>query len=479
MATSLSSGNQRLPPQANPGPTSSHLLDSTDGKEATGAYPSASSTAQTFPSDGGLRAIQQSASKLSIDAATGALSLSIPLAIPSGRDGFSPGLELIYNSNAGNGPFGVGWSLALPSISRKTSQCVPRYRDDGSDEDLFLLSYCGELVPQEGALSTVDSYTIQRYKPRVQTGDSASRIEKWTGAACAFWRTISSSGVTTIYGKVDDAQIYDPSESVAGSRRTYSWLATETYDIKGNCAVFEYKTEDTANVNLNNACEQHRTAAARSAGRYLKRVRYGNRRPNRTLDTWEVLKGNAALNAADFYYEMVFDYGDHNPDLPGVIEANTWPIRADPFSTYVQASRPISGGSYKTESSAPQEFDYSGPILGPGIRAELLQPITVSTSNLSDMVGMADRRTQWLDLNNEGSPGLLAELAGGGWSYQQNESPRCSPATAEFGPPQSLAKIPNLLQQDGFFAHLDSDGCLQFVCLDDQGRPWGYHERLS
>ncbi|KAK0727685.1 virulence plasmid 65kDa B protein-domain-containing protein, partial [Lasiosphaeria miniovina] len=532
-------GNQRLPPQPNPGPTSSPFFNNPDGQEATRTSPSTTgSAAQAFPPDSGLRAIQQSASKLSVDAATGALSLGIPLVIPSGRDGFSPGLELVYDSNAGNGPFGVGWSLSLPSISRKTSRCVPRYRDGGSDEDVFLLSDgAGELVAQEGALTTVDSYKVQRYKPRVQTGDSASRIERWTDTAGShvFWRTISSTGITTIYGKADAEQIFHDNESVPSSRCAYSWLATETYDPKGNCVVFEYKTEDAGNVNLHSACERHRTAAARSADRYLKRVRWGNRRPNRDLDTWEVLKGDSALSAAEFYYEVVFDYGDHHPDMPGVVEANTWPVRADPFSTYVQGfevrtyrlcrrilvfhhfkgllgiddclvssllfqynespagSRlvkctrqghvPLSGGDgsgYTTESLAPQEFHYSGPILGPGINVELLQPTTLSTANLPNMVGMPGRRSYWLDLDNEGSPGLLAELAGGGWSYQRNESPRNSPPVmAEFGPPESLAKIPALLQQDGFFAHLDSDGCLQYVSLDEQGRPCGYHERLS
>ena len=46
-----------------------------------------------------------------------------------GRGGFGPQLALSYDSGAGNGPFGFGWSLSLPSITRKTDKGLPQYRD--------------------------------------------------------------------------------------------------------------------------------------------------------------------------------------------------------------------------------------------------------------------------------------------------------------------------------------------------------------
>src|SRR5690606_32921314 len=55
-----------------------------------------------------------------------------------------------------------------------------------------------------------------------------------------------------------------------------------------------------------------------TAQKYLKRVRYGNKEP---------------FAAADFLFELVFDYGEHGeqatPD-----EDHDWAIRQDPFSTY-------------------------------------------------------------------------------------------------------------------------------------------------
>lgn len=38
-------------------------------------------------------------------------------------------LELSYDANAGNWPFGFGWSLSLPRITRKTDKGLPLYRD--------------------------------------------------------------------------------------------------------------------------------------------------------------------------------------------------------------------------------------------------------------------------------------------------------------------------------------------------------------
>ena len=51
--------------------------------------------------------------------------MNVPVAISPGRSGFGPQLSLSYNSGAGNGPLGFGWSLSLPSITRKTEKRCP------------------------------------------------------------------------------------------------------------------------------------------------------------------------------------------------------------------------------------------------------------------------------------------------------------------------------------------------------------------
>src|SRR3954453_7261295 len=97
-----------------------------------------------MPKSGG--AIRGIGEKFAANPVTGTGSLTVPVYASPGRSGFGPQLSLSYDSGAGNGPFGFGWSLALPSITRKTDKGLPRY-DDAGTADTFLLSGAEDLVP--------------------------------------------------------------------------------------------------------------------------------------------------------------------------------------------------------------------------------------------------------------------------------------------------------------------------------------------
>src|SRR5258705_4679121 len=56
------------------------------------------------------------------DLHTGTGNLSVPIALPKGRAGLQPQLALVYSTGQGNGPFGMGWSLSVPSVSRDTAK---------------------------------------------------------------------------------------------------------------------------------------------------------------------------------------------------------------------------------------------------------------------------------------------------------------------------------------------------------------------
>lgn len=57
---------------------------------------------------------------------TGTGSMTVPIAISPGRSGFAPALALSYDSGSGNSPFGLGWNIGVPAITRKTQQGLPR-----------------------------------------------------------------------------------------------------------------------------------------------------------------------------------------------------------------------------------------------------------------------------------------------------------------------------------------------------------------
>ncbi|MFL9965695.1 SpvB/TcaC N-terminal domain-containing protein [Paraburkholderia sediminicola] len=74
----------------------------------------------SLPKGGG--AIHGIGEKFSANPTTGTGAMTVPIATSPGRGGFGPQLSLSYDSGAGNGPFGIGWHLSLPNITRKTDK---------------------------------------------------------------------------------------------------------------------------------------------------------------------------------------------------------------------------------------------------------------------------------------------------------------------------------------------------------------------
>src|SRR6266516_6028280 len=101
----------------------------------------------SLPQGGG--ALKGIGEKFSPDLHTGTGNFTVPIALPPGRNGFQPQLSLVYSTGNGNGPFGLGWSLSIPGVSRKTSHGVPRYQDSAphlDEHDTFILSGTEDLV---------------------------------------------------------------------------------------------------------------------------------------------------------------------------------------------------------------------------------------------------------------------------------------------------------------------------------------------
>ena len=76
----------------------------------------------TLPKGGG--AIRSIGEKFAANPVTCTGSITVPIATSPRRSGFGP--QLSYNSGAGNGPFGFGWSLSLPALTRKTDKGVAK-----------------------------------------------------------------------------------------------------------------------------------------------------------------------------------------------------------------------------------------------------------------------------------------------------------------------------------------------------------------
>ena len=303
--------------------------------------PSRLAPSLSVPKGGG--AIRGIGEKFAANPVTGTGSLSVPILTSPGRSGFGPQLAISYDSSAGSGDFGIGWSLSLPSISRKTDKGLPLYRD-AEESDVFILSGSEDLVPvlqdsgggwerevPEPRTVAGVAYRIQRYRPRIE--GLFAVIERWTSLtdpSDSFWRSISKGNITTWYGRTSESRICDP----ADFSRVFSWLICESHDDKGNVTTYGYKPEDSAGVDRTSAHERNRTDAGRAANRYLKRIRYGNRSPYSPELRPDAQWPSPPAASDGWLFEVVCDYGEHVPDAPTPGDQGQWPCRVDPFSSY-------------------------------------------------------------------------------------------------------------------------------------------------
>ncbi|GIH15168.1 hypothetical protein Raf01_33400 [Rugosimonospora africana] len=195
-----------------------------------------------MPKGGG--AVSGLGEKFSPDLFTGTGNCSVPIAVPAGRHGLQPQLTLGYSTGTGNGPFGLGWRLGLPGVTRKTSFGVPTYVDGGHDADVFILSGAEDLVPVAGAYPG-----RVRYRPRSE--GMFARIEHVSDATDDYWEVRTRDGMRTRYGTPrpqdapagwrDPAVVADPS----GQGRVFGWRITETADPLGNLIRYEYLRDES------------------------------------------------------------------------------------------------------------------------------------------------------------------------------------------------------------------------------------------
>jgi RHS repeat-associated protein len=504
--------------------------DSKQTTEPDKSYFSAPPTV-SLPKGGG--AIKGMGEKFAANPVTGTGSMSVPIAISPGRSGFGPQLSLSYDSGAGNGIFGMGWNLSIPSITRKTDKGLPRYWD-GEESDVFILSGAEDLVPvlkADDSREILDSpdgqFKIQRYRPRIE--GLFARIERWTklDSGEIHWRSISKDNITTLFGKTGESRIADPGDLM----RVFVWSICESYDDKGNAIHYEYKAENSDGVDTAQAHERNRTLESRSANRYLKRIKYGNQTPR--------LPNEDLSLRTDWLFEVVFDYGEHDLTNPKPDDSGLWSVRNDPFSssragfevrTYRLCQRVLMFHQFPDEPEVGRDclvrstdFNYSyeqnptdarNPIFsfllsatqtgykrnpGGGYIQKSLPPLefTYSKTNIDETVRDVDRESlenlphgldgthyQWVDLDGDGLSGILTEQ-GDGWFYKRNLSPINTVQTngaehieARFAPVELVGSKPAIALAAGAqFLDLAGDGQPDLVAF--RTATPGFYERTQ
>jgi Salmonella virulence plasmid 65kDa B protein/FG-GAP-like repeat len=171
--------------------------------------------------------------KFAPDLHTGTGNFTVPIALPSGRNGFQPQLSLVYSTGNGNGVFGLGWGLSIPGVSRQTSKGIPRYDDA---KDIFILSGAEDLVSVE------QQPGVTRYQPR--TEGLFAKIFHHRDANNNYWEVRSKDGLVSQYGTPatvgnDPAAIAKPTDC----NRVFAWNLTRTTDLFGNRIDYLYERD--------------------------------------------------------------------------------------------------------------------------------------------------------------------------------------------------------------------------------------------
>lgn len=454
----------------------------------------------SLPKGGGaLKGIDE---KFQVNAANGTAGFSMPLPLSPSRNGFAPSLALSYNSGQGNGLFGLGWGINLPSIQRKTDQQLPSYSSNPK-EDVFVFAGAEDLVPMLEAKNNqwlakehqTDNYKIKRYRPRIE--GAFMRIEKIQHPDHGtYWKVCTKDNVVTIFGRHSDARIADPNNP----SRIFKWLPELSYDNKGNCLQFFYKKEDLDNV-PNVVHEKNRqNGLAAFTNTYLKTVKYGNLSPYYANPTNPY---DPQSPTTDYCFELVVDFGEHDPLIPTPDMPNLWTYRQDAFSSYragfeIRTHRLCQrillfhhfeaeqqfvgteevenfGKDYLVRSLdmayAPSSINDSGQaevtylssitqagyIRKPGgnYSKKTLPPLEFSYQQLTWSKEVKNVRAdqivhapsgltnnyQWVDLYSEGIAGILTEQAEG-WFYKSNKGADAT-GQAMFAPAQKVLSKPS------------------------------------
>ena len=189
----------------------------------------------------------------------GSASLQYPFIMPPARNGMSPTIGLAYDSDAGDGICGEGWTLPVSSITVDTRWGVPRYSTQ-KETETYLLD--GQMLAMQSGSSLYlahrnasisrNSSGNRRFHPR--TGTDFSLIERSNYTPSTYtWKVTAPDGTEYTYGG-GNATLKGTFTDASGTTREViaEWLLSRVEDPHGDYVTYSYHTSNESSVgNLN------------------------------------------------------------------------------------------------------------------------------------------------------------------------------------------------------------------------------------
>lgn len=222
---------------------------------------------------------------------SGSAQYVIPIWAPPGPRGVQPKISLVYDSQAGIGAVGLGWTLSgLGSISR----CNRTFAQD--------------TVPAPVALATTDGYCINGNRLRLTGGTYGADASTYqteiadfsnvtahgaAGQGPAYFTVQARDGLTYDYGFVDANGNGANSQVLAtGTTTAAAWMLSKVIDRAGNNYVINYSSSSgTANPS---AILWTPTSAGACTYTYTMQFNYTTNVPQGTV--YQYLGGTVATN---------------------------------------------------------------------------------------------------------------------------------------------------------------------------------------
>ncbi len=175
----------------------------------------------------------------------GAATYSIPIAVPIGTTGVQPKIALQYNSRAGNGLLGMGWSVLGQSTitrcgtdnyfdnpNRETLPGIGVDPVDYDDNDKFCMN--GQRIVSingtYGADGTEYRTAFEEFSKIVSSGN--------IGGSPASFTVYKKSGEIFTYGTSTDSRIIGQNQT-----KIRTWALKRIADVKGNYIEFSYHND--------------------------------------------------------------------------------------------------------------------------------------------------------------------------------------------------------------------------------------------